>query len=66
VLAGLAELIPWLEQWHNEPTPEFGRLGDFFQTFLDSQLHAHGLTRQDLAGWTPSAVKRRRRGKAEA
>lgn len=60
VLAGLAELIPWLKQWHNEPTPEFDRLGDFFETFLDGQLHAHGLTRQDLAEWTPPAVRRGR------
>jgi hypothetical protein len=64
VLAGLAELIPWLQQWHNEPTPEFGRLGDFSETFLDGQLHAHGLTRQDLADWTPSVVKGRGRRKA--
>jgi hypothetical protein len=63
VLAGLAELIPWLKQWHNEPTPEFGRLGDFFETFLDGQLNAHGLTRQDLAEWMPPVVRRGRRKK---
>ncbi|HET9949158.1 MAG TPA: hypothetical protein VFQ22_09575 [Longimicrobiales bacterium] len=50
-----------LEQWHNEPTPEFGRLGDFFRTFLESQLHQHGLTMQDLRSWTPPARARGRR-----
>jgi hypothetical protein len=63
VLAGLAEVIPWLKQWHNEPTPEFGRLGDFFETFLDSQLHQHGLTRQDLTEWNPPVVRRGRKRK---
>ena len=23
-LAGLLELVPWLKQWHNEPSAEFG------------------------------------------
>ena len=25
LLAGLAELVPWLKQWHNEPDPAHGR-----------------------------------------
>jgi hypothetical protein len=64
LLAGLAELIPWLKQWHNEPTPQFGRLGDFYETFLDAQLHDHGLTRADLRAWEPPAAPRGRRKKA--
>jgi hypothetical protein len=66
LLAGLAELIPCLKQWHNEPTPQFGRLGDFYETFLDAQLHDHGLTRADLRAWEPPAAPRRRRKKAGA
>jgi hypothetical protein len=66
LLAGLAELIPWLKQWHNEPTPQFGRLGDFYETFLDAQLHDHGLTRADLRAWEPPAAPRGRRKKAAA
>lgn len=64
LLAGLAELIPWLKQWHNDPTPQFGRLGDFYETFLDAQLHDHGLTRADLRAWEPPAAPRGRRKKA--
>ncbi|HEX6373916.1 MAG TPA: BREX-2 system adenine-specific DNA-methyltransferase PglX [Longimicrobium sp.] len=64
LLAGIAELVPWLKQWHNEPTPEFGPLGDFFDTtYLDDQLHRHGLTRADLQAWTPPAAPRGRRKK---
>jgi hypothetical protein len=65
LLAGIDELVPWLKQWHNEPTPEFGPLGDFFEiTYLDDQLHRHGLTRADLRAWTPPAAPRGRRRKA--
>jgi hypothetical protein len=64
LLAGIAELAPWLKQWHNEPTLEFGPLGDFFDTtYLDDQLHRHGLTRADLQAWTPPAAARGRRKK---
>lgn len=31
LLAGLAELLPWLKQWHNEPDPALGeRMGGLF------------------------------------
>jgi hypothetical protein len=63
LLAGLAELIPWLKQWHNQPNPEYGPLGDFFETYLAGQLHQHGLTSKDLAAWTPPAVTRGRKKK---
>ena len=59
--AGLAELEPWLLQWHNEPTPDFGRAGDFFQTYLDTELQRQGLTREDLAAWEPPTTQRRRK-----
>jgi hypothetical protein len=64
LLAGLAELIPWLKQWHNDLDPEFQeRMGDFFETFLQGQLQLHGLTRDDLKRWTPPASGRPRRGR---
>lgn len=38
LIAGLAELVPWLKQWHNEPDPTYGqRLGDFYETFVAQQ-----------------------------
>ena len=66
MLAGLLELLPWVVQWHNEPSEEYGgmRLGDFFDGFLDGECRALGLTRDDLRAWRPA--EKRRGGKAKA
>ncbi len=62
VLAGLAELVPWLRQWYNDVDQEFGqRLGDFYGEFVVTELHRHGLTAQALRDWRPPATARRRR-----
>jgi hypothetical protein len=64
LLAGLAEIIPWLKQWHNDLDPEFQeRMGDFFETFLLGQLQLYSLTRDDLKHWTPPASGRPRRSR---
>ncbi|MCG5541816.1 MULTISPECIES: BREX-2 system adenine-specific DNA-methyltransferase PglX [unclassified Halorhodospira] len=60
LLAAMDELLPWVKQWHNEPDPEFGRMGDFFETYLASQLQELGLTRADLTAWTPPVTRRRK------
>ena len=61
-LAGLAELIPWIKQWHNDIDPEFNqRMGDFFELFLQGQLQQYGLTHEDLRRWTPPTTSRARR-----
>jgi hypothetical protein len=68
MLAGLLELVPWVKQWHNEPNAEFGglRLGDYFETFLDGECHALGLTREDLRAWRPAEKGRGRKSVAPA
>jgi hypothetical protein len=67
LLAGLSELIPWLKQWHNEVDPVYDqRLGDFYETFLQGQLHTHGLTREAVGNWSPPAAAARRRGRSAA
>jgi len=55
MLAGLQELVPWLKQWHNDPSEEYGgmRLGDYYEAFLDEQIRLHGLTPDDLRDWRP-------------
>jgi hypothetical protein len=65
MLAGLLELVPWVKQWHNEPSAEFGglRLGDYFEGFVEGECHTLGLTREDLRAWRPEA-KGRGRGRA--
>ena len=59
LLAVLQENLPWLKQWHNEVDPEYNqRLGDFFETWLHSQLSIFGLTEDDLRAWTPPGTTR--------
>ena len=59
LLAVVQENLPWLKQWHNEVDPEYNqRLGDFFETWLHSQLSTFGLTEDDLRAWTPPGTKR--------
>jgi hypothetical protein len=57
MLAGLLELIPWIKQWHNEPSQEFEglRLGDYFQSYLEGECRELGLTVEELRAWRPEA-----------
>ena len=67
LLAGLLELVPWLEQWHNEVDPVFGeRMGDYYQGFVAEEARAQGFTLDDLKAWKPvvAAVRRGRRAAA--
>ncbi len=62
LLAGLVDLEPWLGQWHNDYDETYGGSpADFYRAFLDDQLHAHGLTRDKVAGWLPQEPARRRK-----
>ena len=50
LLAGLAELLPWVLQWHNDQDSRLGRrTGDAYADFLRGQLAELGLTEDDLA-----------------
>ena len=49
LLAGLADLLPWLKQWQNEHNPAYGMgLGDYFSGFLEEQCREMGLTVQEV------------------
>jgi hypothetical protein len=62
LLAGVAELLPWIRQWHPDVDEAFGqRPGDAYEGFLDGQLLELGLTRDDLDVWRPVAKKGRGR-----
>jgi SAM-dependent methyltransferase len=55
LLAGILELLPWLEQWHNEVDPTYGtRMGDFFRGFVEEEARAHGLTLNKIRDWSPA------------
>jgi hypothetical protein len=59
LLAGLAELEPWLHQWHHDYEDLYaGSPADYFTAWLESQLAERGLTRETLAGWRPEAKRR--------
>ena len=68
LLAGLLELVPWLEQWHNDPDPVFGeRMGSYYRGFVQEEARALGFTLDQLRAWTPPVVAARRgRRKAAA
>jgi hypothetical protein len=57
LLAGLADLLPWLLQWHNEPHPNYDmlRMGDYYLGFLNEQLLLLELSLSDLAKGAPGA-----------
>jgi len=61
LLASLDERVPWLLQWHNEPSAAFGgmKLGDFFRDFVAGEAHALGVAVGDLRKWTPPAAPKR-------
>lgn len=64
LLAGLLELVPWLEQWHNHVDPAYGeRMGTYYRGFVGEEARALGFTLDDLRTWRPAApaVTRSRR-----
>ncbi len=59
LLAGLADLIPWLLQWHNDVDPDYNlRMGDYYEGFLKEELRALELPMSELAKWAPGAEGR--------
>jgi hypothetical protein len=68
LLAGLAERVPWLLQWHNAPSEAFGgmKLGDFFRDFVLGEAHELGVAvdlskaTDALRGWTPPAAPKKK------
>jgi hypothetical protein len=66
LLAGLLELVPWLEQWHNEIDPAYGeRMGTYYRGFVNEEARALGFTLDDLRGWKP-VVTSAKRGRKKA
>ena len=64
LVAGLAEVMPWVRQWHDELDPTFGQSpADAYDTYLTSQREKYGLTDEALASWSPpQSARGRRRG----
>jgi hypothetical protein len=67
LLAGLLELVPWLEQWHNDIDPVFGeRMGTYYKGFVTEDARALGFTLDDLRAWKPAPTTAKRGRKKAA
>ncbi|MEW2168407.1 BREX-2 system adenine-specific DNA-methyltransferase PglX [Streptomyces sp. NPDC007027] len=63
-LAGLLELQPWLDQWHNEFDATFGSSpATYFRGDRQMVQGENGLTDDDLRAWRPVPVNRGARKK---
>jgi hypothetical protein len=62
MLAGLAELVPWLLQWYDDPNPDpaLDRPGSQIRALVDSELRSLHLTPDDFTAWRPPATTKRR------
>ncbi|MEU1594620.1 BREX-2 system adenine-specific DNA-methyltransferase PglX [Streptomyces sp. NPDC005708] len=61
LLAGLAEVMPWVKQWHDEYDDEWeGNPAEDFNSALVAGMYGRNLSREDLAAWRPE----KKRGRA--
>jgi hypothetical protein len=61
LLAGLLELVPWLEQWHNELDPAYGqRMGTYYRGVVTEEARTLGFALDDLRNWKPVATAAKR------
>lgn len=64
LVAGLAELMPWVRQWHDEVDPTYGvNMADFCVEQLRDRAAQVGRTLDQLHAWRPAASTRGRRPK---
>jgi hypothetical protein len=62
LVAGLAELQPWVEQWHGEVDADYGvSLAAFCREQLTARAAQVGKTLDELAAWRPAPATRGRR-----
>ncbi len=65
LIAGLAELQPWVRQWHDETDPTFGvNLADYLEEQLRSRASQVARTLDELHAWRPAPPTRGRKPRA--
>lgn len=65
ILYGLAEVLPWVKQWHNEIDPQFNfRFGDYLEAQLEEATRGLGILIDDLDAYAPKPASRGRKKKA--
>ncbi len=61
LIAGLAEVMPWVRQWHAGTDPDSGiNLAEAYDAYLEDQRIKYGLSEEDLHKWPPPATGQRR------
>ncbi|HRY08908.1 MAG TPA: BREX-2 system adenine-specific DNA-methyltransferase PglX [Candidatus Nanopelagicales bacterium] len=64
LVAGLAELQPWVTQWHSDIDPTYGMsMATFCEQQLTDRATQIGKTIDQLAAWRPAATTRGRKAK---
>ncbi|WP_280447667.1 BREX-2 system adenine-specific DNA-methyltransferase PglX [Nocardia cyriacigeorgica] len=62
VVAGIAEVLPWVKQWHSGVDPNLGvDLAEYLSLQLDDKARAVGVPVQDLSAWRPEKKTRGRK-----
>lgn len=62
LVAGIAEVLPWVRQWHSGVDPNLGvDLAEYLSNQLDEKSTAVGVPEQDLARWRPEKKTRARK-----
>ena len=65
LVAGLAEVQPWVDQWHAEVDPGYGvSLAAFCREQLTARAAQVGKTLEELAAWRPAPAARGRRARS--
>lgn len=65
VVAGIAEVLPWVRQWHSGVDPHLGvDLADYLAAQLAEKSAAVGVPMQDLSAWRPARKARGRKAAA--
>ena len=60
--AGMAEVLPWVKQWHADLDPTFGMsMADFCSAQLEERMIQVSVSTTDLKAWRPAPATRGRR-----
>jgi hypothetical protein len=61
LIAGLAEVMPWVRQWHAGTDPDSGiNIAEAYDAYLEDQRIKYGLSEEDLRAWSPPVAGQRR------
>ncbi|MFJ4030035.1 BREX-2 system adenine-specific DNA-methyltransferase PglX [Paenarthrobacter sp. NPDC089989] len=66
LVAGMAEVLPWVKQWHADIEPAFGMsMADFCSAQLEERMTQLNVSTTDLKAWRPTSAARGRRAVKE-